>query len=251
VLAASSSRESAAAGTGTDGAGGSGGSGDSGAGTGTGTSASTEGGAGVGADSVAGTVPGGGPRPTTGGGPGGTAAGDCGASDGTTGWSLRGRVLVEGISTVSARPAGQPEESASRTTTDEAGFFTICPLQLGDYLVTALAEGYFRLVVPARLNGATADLGELELRPGAASLIGLVSGPEDRIEGAVVVVRDGRREVGRATTDATGEYLVIGVPTPADLTVEISAPGMAPTTFEAKVLTDGRIRQPETRLQPG
>jgi hypothetical protein len=144
-----------------------------------------------------------------------------------------------------------PVEFATTALTDDAGMFAICPLELGDYLVTVLSEGYFPLVLPARLAGASTDLGELPLEPGAASLIGLVTGPSGPVEGATVVVRDGRREMSRTTTDATGEYLVIGVPTPAEVVVEVSASGLAPTFFVSEVLTDGRVRQPETRLVPG
>jgi hypothetical protein len=160
-------------------------------------------------------------------------------------------VVADGVSSVTARPAGFTADFAVATTTDEGGFFTICPLSLGDYVVTALSEGYYPLVVPARLAGASADLGELPLRPGAASIIGTVHGPSGPLAGATIVVRNGSREVGRATTDDRGEYLVLGVPAPADVVVEVSAPGMAPVIFPAEIRTDGRIRQPETSLALG
>jgi len=91
--------------------------------------------------------------------------------------------------------AGLPPESATAAMTDEGGFFSICPLAVGDYLVTAVSEGYFPLVVPARLAGASTDLGDLPLRPGAASLIGVVQGPAGPVAGATVIAHDGRREV--------------------------------------------------------
>ena len=68
-------------------------------------------------------------------------AGDCTTPDGGPGWALRGRVLADGISSVSARPAGFTADFATATITDAGGFFTICPLELGDYLVTALVGG--------------------------------------------------------------------------------------------------------------
>jgi hypothetical protein len=181
--------------------------------------------------------------------PAGDAA--CTTDDGAPAWALRGRVVADGVSSVTARPAGFTAEFAVAATTDEGGFFTICPLALGDYVVTALSEGYYPLVVPARLAGASADLGELPLRSGAASIIGVVHGPTGPLTGATIVVRAGFREVGRATTDDRGEYLVIGLPAPADVVVEVSAPDMAPVSFPAEIRTDGRIRQPETSLTPG
>ena len=202
-----------------------------------------------GSGETAGTVPGAAPigAPTVSGG-GSGPVGDCTTPDGGPGWALRGRVLVDGISSVSARPAGFAADFATATTTDEGGFFMICPLELGDYLVTALSEGYYPLVLPARLAGVSSDLGEIQLRPGAASMIGTVHGPSGPLAGASVVVRRSGREVGRAVSDDRGEYLVLGVPAPADVVVEVSAPGLAPASFGAEIRTDGRIRQPDTAL---
>jgi hypothetical protein len=230
-----------------------------GAGATSGTGSTAVGGsvAGAGQEAATSSGPGATTPPSTVGSGGGAVVGspqvepDCAAPGGPTGWALRGRVLSDVVAAVVARPAGMPVEFATTTLTDDAGMFTICPLELGDYLVTVLSEGYYPLVLPAHLAGASTDLGELALEAGAASLIGLVTGPSGPVEGATVVVRDGRREVSRTTTDATGEYLVIGVPTPADVVVEVSAPGLAPTFFTSEVLTDGRVRQPETRLVPG
>ena len=179
------------------------------------------------------------------------ATGDCTTPDGGVGWALRGHVLANGVASISARPAGFPAESATAALTDEGGFFSICPLAVGDYLVTAVSEGYFPLVVPARLAGASTDLGDLPLRPGAASLIGVVQGPAGPVAGATVIAYDRRREVGRAVTDERGEYLVIGLPAPADLSVQVTAPGMALASWVAEVRTDGRVRQPDLVLTPG
>ena len=79
-------------------------------------------------------------------------------------------------------------------------------------------------------------------------MIGTVHGPSGPLAGASVVVRRSGREVGRTVTDDRGEYLVLGVPAPADVVVEVSALGLAPASFGAEIRTDGRIRQPDTAL---
>jgi hypothetical protein len=186
--------------------------------------------------------------------PGGTQAtgtGEC-IADAPTGWRLRGRVVADGPAIVDVRPTGKEHEPVATVTTTPDGVFAVCGIDRGDYIVAAVAQGYYAALVPASLSGDDdgVDIGTLRLQPGAASVLGTVQGPNGPIEGALATVLVGGSEVAWARSAADGAFEILGVPAPADATLRVEAVGFFPEQLQVDVRVPGRLRQPPTTLDP-
>lgn len=98
----------------------------------------------------------------------------------------------------------------ANTVTDSTGNYTMAGLAPGNYTVTFTAENYGAQTIGAIIQANTIINvnGSLSLLPG--SLQGSVSGGNQAMAGAVVVVRDGVSDtiVARSVTDSNGVYTI-------------------------------------------
>ncbi|MBA2281437.1 MAG: carboxypeptidase regulatory-like domain-containing protein [Acidimicrobiia bacterium] len=166
-----------------------------------------------------------------------------------SGPTVRGQVVADAPAVVAVRRAGEARESAATALADDKGDFEVCGLPAGDYLVEARAEGYNTLVVSVPVARTDVDLGPLRLQPGAATVLGTVIGPGGPVEGALAAIELDGVEVGWARTNVDGEFLVLGVPAPANAVLLVEAVGFLPAERPVSVRVPDRLRMPAIILQ--
>jgi hypothetical protein len=129
-------------------------------------------------------------------------------------------------------------ETGRKTSTDDNGEFQFAGLAPGSKVLRASAVGYETRTLTINVTGVeTADftLAKTALDPGTrVALSGTVTaqtsgGPSLPIHDARVTIRSGPDQGRSAATDERGRYEIADL-TPADVTVEATAPGHAPRT---------------------
>jgi thermitase len=148
--------------------------------------------------------------------------------------SINGRVTDAMDS--SAIPGAQVTDGTRTALTDASGIYTIDDIPPGNYQVVASKEGYETSSLTVNVvSGATAtadfSLSELIL-PG--SVTGLVIDVDDGLPIVGAAVSDGTRTT---TTDASGEYIIAGVPA-GSYEVIASKSGYESSSLTVDVMSD-------------
>jgi len=134
--------------------------------------------------------------------------------------------------------SGVEVSDGTRTTlTDTAGMYTIDDVPPGTYQVVASKEGYESSSLTIDVLSGNTAVADFSLNPiiVPGSITGSVTDAQDGLPIVGAAVSDGTRT---ATTDASGEYTIAGVP-PGDYEVTASKEGYKSSTSSVTVVSGG------------
>ena len=136
------------------------------------------------------------------------------------------------------------------TTTDDNGKVNVDKLPAGDYTVTVEADGYSKGESKVRVNpGESASFPEVRVKQLPGSVSGSVKDQDGNpVEGATVVIDDGKGNRFEVPTDRSGNVDVQDVPA-GDYTVTVTADGYNGGSTSVTVKPDEAATIPEVRLQ--
>ncbi|MGV0372777.1 carboxypeptidase regulatory-like domain-containing protein [Corynebacterium pilbarense] len=136
------------------------------------------------------------------------------------------------------------------TTTDDNGKVNVDKLPAGDYTVTVEADGYSKGESKVTVNpGESASFPEVRVKQLPGSVSGSVKDQDGNpVEGATVVIDDGKGNRFEVPTDRSGNVDVQDVPA-GDYTVTVTADGYNGGSTSVTVKPDEAATIPEVRLQ--
>lgn len=153
--------------------------------------------------------------------------------------SVQGTVIdsdtMLAISGASIQAINSQNVVVATTTTNGSGQYSFNSLLPGSYSITFTANGYATQTVGAVVSSSAVTTVNASLTRLAGALTGTVQDPNAAsIPGASVTVFQNNIQIGSVITDATGTYMVPGLPS-GSYTIVVSAPNFTTETVAAMI----------------